>query len=361
MYELAGRVGPEEIFAISRYAFAELALSGVTAVGEFHYLHHQPDGRPYADRTILADAVIRAAREVGLRITLLRVLYHRAGWNRPPEGAQRRFSDPALEPALEDVSELERRHAADPLVRIGVAPHSVRAVPSAWLLEAARFAEARLAPLHAHLSEQRREVRECLAEHGLRPVHLLEQAGALSDRFVAVHATHLSPSERRALGQAHAFACIARTTERDLGDGLPDAAGLLREGVRLCAGVDSHASSDPFEEVRAIELDERSRAEARIVCAQADTLLEAASAHGYQAIGMAGLAIEDEVRLDPADPALVGLDAETAVDAAIFAAGPRAVREVRVAGRPIVSEGQLPGFEAIREAYLETLRSLGLG
>ena len=356
MYELAERLGPDEIYAVSRFAFAELALAGVTAVGEFHYLQHGPNGTPYAQRTEMADAVIRAARDVGLRIALLRVLYHRGGYGRPAEGAQRRFSDAEVDHALSDVDTLRTTYADDPHVRIGIAPHSVRAVPRPWLAAAAAHAEAHALPLHAHVAEQRREIRECLAEHGLRPVELLADDGILSSRFVAVHATHLRPHEARELGAAKAFACICRTTERDLGDGLPDVPTLRDAGARFCTGVDSHAISDPFEEARAIELDARLREERRHVAAEAPALLAALTRDGYESLALEGLG--DTVVLDARDPALVGATTETLDDAVVFGASPRAVKRVTVGGHAIVEDGALEGYDGIRHAFEAVLANL---
>ncbi|MAC27639.1 MAG: formimidoylglutamate deiminase [Sandaracinus sp.] len=354
MYRFAERLDPESMYALARFAYAELARHGVTAVGEFHYVHHQPDGTPYGERTTMADAVIRAARDAGLRVTLLRVLYHRAGAGRAPEGAQRRFSDARLEDALADVEALARRWAEEPAVRVGLAPHSVRAVPAEWLEEAARFAAERALPLHAHVAEQRREIRECLAEHGRRPVELLAERGVLGPAFVAVHATHLRPHEVRLLGAARSFACVCRTTERDLGDGAPPLGPLLDAGARLCVGVDSHALGDPFEELRAVELDERVRTEARTVACDGAGLLAAGSAEGYAAIGFEGAEGADRVELDAADPSLAGLggaDAATWADGVIFGASGRAVRRVEVAGEAIVEGGVPRGGSAARRAF----------
>jgi formiminoglutamate deiminase len=374
MYALAERLTPEDLYDLSHFAFVELALSGVTAVGEFHYLHHQPGGAPYADRTLLAETVIRAARDAGLRIVLLRVAYARAGFGRALEGPQRRFRDLDPDDVLRDVETLRARHAADPQVSIGLAPHSVRAVPRAWLGPLAAHARAHALPLHAHVSEQRREVQECLAEHGLRPVELLAAEGALGDRLVAVHATHLTDSEARLLGAASASVCVCRTTERDLGDGAPALGRLRGAGARLCVGVDSHAASDPFEEARAMELDERTRVEVRQVALGAPELLRALGANGYAALGLRGLEAEDEVRLEAADPAFAGALAESAArgdragdgaargeregeddgqldEAVAWCATARAVREVRVAGRPIVEGGVHPAAGRARERF----------
>jgi len=356
MYQLAERIDPDSLYALSRLAYVELAMAGVTAVAEFHYLHHQSDGTPYADRTLLADAVIRAARDTGLRITLLRVLYHRDGHERPASGAQRRFSDPDVELGLADVDALRKAHADDPAVGVGIAPHSVRAVPLPWIVEAARHAEVHHLPLHMHVAEQRREVAECIAEHGAPPVRTLADAGVLGSRFVAVHATHLEDDEIRALGAARSFACICRTTERDLGDGLCRSADLASAGVLLCTGVDSHAISDPFEEARSIELDDRTRTESRHVAANAEELLVAATTNGYRAAGLDDEG--DEVELDAGDPSLAGLDDANLDDAVVFAASPRAVSTVRVAGQVIVDGGRHPDLESARADYETALASL---
>jgi formiminoglutamate deiminase len=358
MYQLAEGIDPESIYAISRLAYAELAAAGVTAVGEFHYVHHQADGTPYDDRVVLAEAVVRAARDAGLRICLLRVLYARAGAGKDPEGAQRRFSDGDVDLALADVDTLAARFADDEGVTVGVAPHSVRAVPRPWIAEAARFAAERNLPLHMHVAEQRRELEECIAEHGAPPVRMLAEDGVLSPSFVAVHATHLADDEIAALGDAGAFVCVCRTTERDLGDGLCNAAGLVEAGARLCTGVDSHAISDPFLEARAIELDDRSRAEARHVAAEAPALLEAASANGYGAIGMAGLHDDDQVELDGDDPALIGAGEPLLDDAVMFAASPRAVRQVRVSGKELLDGGRPRGWTEIRRGFEAALTRL---
>ena len=244
-------------------------------------------------------------------------------------------------------------------MQVGIAPHSVRAVSLPWLRAAHAHARQGALPFHMHVAEQRRELAECLAEHGRRPVELLADEGIVDERFVGVHATHLSRSEAQALGRAGAFACLCRTTERDLGDGSPDVGELRRAGVRLCVGVDSHARSDALEELRAIELDERVRAEARLVAAQGTELLAMGSAEGYAAIGQD--AAGDEIALDANDPSLLGLDGvgdsgDDGVldDAVVFGADSRAVREVRVAGRALDLES--PSEESA--AYARTLRAL---
>ena len=360
MYQVARKLDPETIHAISHFAFVELAAAGVTAVGEFHYVHHQPDGTPYADRTAMADAVVRAALDAGLRIALLRVVYERGGSGLPPEAGQRRFVDRDSEAAFRDLETLTARYGGDERVRFGLAPHSVRAVTRDAIAASAAHAAERGLPFHMHVAEQRREIAECVAEHGRRPVELLDELGVLDGRFVAVHATHLGEGEASLLGRNRSFACICRTTERNLGDGSPDILALRDAGARLCVGVDSHATSDPFEDARAIELDERTRAERRVAAAEAHCLLEALSREGYAAIGMDGAETADIVILDALDPALLGIPDELLVDGVVFAAGTRAIRQVHVAGQQIVDGGVHVGYDAARTGYLSALRTLGL-
>lgn len=328
MYALADALTPESIHAISLVAYRELYRAGVRTVGEFHYVHHQPGGVPYDDRTVLADAVIQAARDAGLRIALLRVVYARAGAGRPPEGAQRRFADPDLDRALADVDTLRARYAGAADVRIGVAPHSVRAVPPAYLRPIAEYAGAAL-PLHMHVAEQPAEIAACLAETNRRPVELLAEHGVLGPRFVAVHATHLADHEPRLLGEARAFACLCPTTERDLGDGLPDVGALRAAGVRLCAGVDSHVITDPLEDLRGIELGERLRTQRRVTLraegrTPAEELWRAGSIEGAEACGFDDAG--GTVAIDTAAPELALVKDEHLLDAIVYSAGPRVFR-----------------------------------
>jgi formimidoylglutamate deiminase len=327
MYDLASSLTPESIHAISLVAFRELARAGVRTVGEFHYVHHQADGTPYADRTVLGDAVVRAAKEAKLRIALLRVAYHRAGPGQPPEPGQRRFCDPSVDDVLRDVDTLRARWGGDPEVTIGLAPHSVRAVPPSWLAPLRDYAGRFAMPLHMHVAEQAREVDECLAETGRRPVELLADHGVLGDRFVAVHATNLLAHEAALLGRARAFACICPTTERDLGDGLPDLGSLRRAGVRLCTGVDSHVLIDPIEDLRALETHERLRTRSRVTFgrpgaarAPAEELWRAGSVEGAAACGFENSA-GGQIVIRANHPALELVHPDLVLDAIVFGAG----------------------------------------
>jgi formimidoylglutamate deiminase len=321
MYRVAASLTPESIARVSRVAFRELARAGVRTVGEFHYVHHQADGTPYDDRTILSDAVIRAAKDEGLRIALLRVAYHRAGAGKTAELGQRRFCDANVDEVLRDVDTLRARYAGDPDVRIGVAPHSVRAVPPSWLAPLGAYADLHALPFHMHVAEQPRENEECVLETGKRPVELLAEQGILSARFVAVHATHLAPHEAKLLGDARAFACICATTERDLGDGLPDIRALRTAGARVCTGIDSHVITDPIEELRALETHERLRTETRVTFAPesgslAEQLWREGSIEGANACGFGDVGGAVVIRRD--HPALALVDDGDLLDAIVF-------------------------------------------
>jgi formiminoglutamate deiminase len=331
MYDVAAALDPESIREASLVCFRELAQAGVRTVGEFHYVHHQADGVPYEDRTVLAEAVIGAAKAAGLRIALLRAVYHRAGPGRPPEPGQRRFCDARVEDVLRDVDALRLRYAADPEVVVGLAPHSVRAVPPDWLSLLRDFAERHAMPLHMHVAEQQREVDECVAETGRRPLELLADHGLLGPRFVAVHATRVAPHEARLLGAAGAFACICPTTERDLGDGLPDLSSLRAAGVRLCVGGDSHVVIDPIDDLRSLETHERLRTGRRITFrphagTPAEQLWREGSLQGAAACGFAGAGGQVVIRRD--HPSLALVEDDYLLDALVFGCGPSVVDRV---------------------------------
>ncbi len=360
MYELAAKLDPDDIYNISRFAFVELALAGVTAVGEFHYVHHQPDGTPYDDRVILSDAVIRAARDAGLRITLIRTAYLRGGYQQAPMSGQKRFIDPLVEHVFHDIEKLKKRYKTDDQVHVAIAAHSIRAVPIEQVRELSDFARENKMPLHMHVSEQRRELAECKQEYGITPIALLNQHGVLSNNFVGIHATHISSDEIKMLGETQSYVCLCRTTERDLGDGLAPTAELINAGAEICVGVDSHAVSDAFEEMRAVELDERSRTEARTVAAEAPKLLDAATRAGFTAIGMKEKWHQDQVFLSAADPSIACVDDALLSDAVVFGATPRAVQRVTINGRVIVEDGRHVNYEAVLKGYEKTMQKLSL-
>ncbi|HEY8093467.1 MAG TPA: formimidoylglutamate deiminase, partial [Acidimicrobiales bacterium] len=251
MYRLAATLTPDTYRRLATATFAEMVSSGITAVGEFHYLHHGPGGVPYDAPNAMGDALVEAAAEAGIRLTLLDTCYLHGGIGQEPNEVQRRFSDGSVE----QWAERARGLAPSPTVRIGAAVHSVRAVDPEAMVQVAAWAAERGAPVHAHVSEQPAENDDCLAAYGQTPTAVMGAAGLLGERFTAVHATHLTEGDVAALGASHV--CFCPTTERDLGDGIGPAAALVGAGARLCLGSDSHAVIDLFEEARAVELDER--------------------------------------------------------------------------------------------------------
>jgi formiminoglutamate deiminase len=345
MYSVADIVTPEQYFALARAAYAEMALAGFTVVGEFHYLHHRPGGGGYDDPNAMGRAILAAGKEAGVEVVLLDTCYLEAGPGRPLQGAQLRFGDGNVEAWAARAGELADTAAVEGSGLVGAAIHSVRAVPPVATRRVAEWALERSAPLHFHCSEQPAENEEALSAYGATPVQLLAQAGALGPRSVAVHATHLGEADAKELGVSGTCVCMCPTTERDLADGIGPARRLLALGSPLALGSDSHAVVDPFEEMRALELDERlasgERGNFSVV-----QLLDAATSAGYEALGLpAGGrlspgAVADFVTVCLDAPALAGLTEDFLLEAAVFAAGRHDVTDVVVAGRPVVRDGQ---------------------
>ncbi|MHC0433893.1 formimidoylglutamate deiminase [Streptomyces sp. O3] len=340
MYEAAARLTPDTYHALARAVYAEMALAGVTAVGEFHYLHHAPGGTRYDDPNAMGEALIAAAADAGIRVTLLDTAYLAAGFGQPPNAAQARFSDGTAEAWAERAALLKEREG----VRIGAAIHSVRAVPADQLGVVAQWAAERSAPLHVHLSEQTAENDACQAAHGCTPTRLLADHGVLGARTTGVHNTHLTDADIALIGSSATGTCMCPTTERDLADGIGPAPALQRAGSPLSLGSDSHAVIDLLEEARAMELNERLRTRTRGHWTAA-ALLRAASADGHAALGWSdagalvpgGLADFTTIALDSVRTAgpEPGLGAETAV----FAATAADVRHTVVGGRHVVRDG----------------------
>jgi formimidoylglutamate deiminase len=368
MYLAASGLDPDELRAVSRQAFLELALAGVTTVGEFHYLHHQPDGTPYADEQELALQVLRAAGEVGLRIALLRVGYARAGFKVDANPRQRRFLDPDVGTFLRRAADLRARVTGS-LVTVGLAPHSVRAVPRDWLDAVARQWPA--GPVHMHVAEQPAEVDACLVEHGLRPVELADVSGLLGPRFTGVHAIHLAPNELNRLGETRSNVCACPSTERNLGDGVVAADELLRRGAFVCLGTDSQAHVDLLDDARQLEGHLRLVRGRRNVLdgldaaprqsALAARLLDSATAAGARSLGLEVGALEpgrpaDFCTVDVTTPALAGLPREALLSGVVLAGAP--VREVAVNGRLIVRAGRHDGAEGIVRDFTRVMARL---
>ncbi len=276
MYAVAAELTPDSYHELARETYAEMRAVGITAVGEFHYLHHQPDGTPYDDPNAMGRALLAAADDAGVRIRLLDTCYLAAGFGRAPEGVQRRYSDGDAHAWAERVAALDDE-------RVGVAIHSVRAVPPEQLPVVVEAAQGR--PLHVHLSEQVAENDACLAATGRTPTRLLADAGALGPRTTAVHATHLTDDDVRLLGESGTRVCFCPTTERDLADGVGPSRRLHEAGAVLTLGSDSHAVIDLFEEMRAVELDERLVTQQRGHWS-ATELLAAATYDGHASLGL---------------------------------------------------------------------------
>ncbi|MFI1647602.1 formimidoylglutamate deiminase [Streptomyces avidinii] len=359
MYKVAQNLTPESYFALARAVYAEMALAGITNVGEFHYVHHAPGGAAYADPNAMGEALIEAAAAAGIRITLLDTAYLSSGFGEAPNSHQLRFSDGTAEAWAERASALKpREHAL-----IGAAIHSVRAVPAAELATVARWAEERRAPLHVHLSEQTAENDACLAAHGRTPTQLLAEHGVLGPRTTGVHNTHLTDVDIALLGGTTTGTCMCPTTERDLADGIGPATRLQQAGSPLSLGSDSHAVIDLLEEARAMELNERLRSRTRGHWT-ANALLTAATEDGHAALGRpdagrleaGALADFTTIALDSVRTAgpLPRLGAETAV----FAATASDVRHTVVGGRHVVRDGAHTLVPDVASALAESIAAL---
>ena len=338
MYAVAARLDPDSYRDLARAVFAEMVLAGYTAVGEFHYLHHGPGGMPYAEPNVMSAALVDAAADAGIRLTLLDVCYLAggldAGGHLPLNPVQRRFADPDVEAWRSRSRQLPAAEG----IRHGVAVHSVRAVPAAALSVVAESSPE--APLHVHLSEQPAENVACQRFYGRTPSQLLEETGVLGARTTAVHATHVDAGDIALLGRSHSTVCFCPTTEADLADGIGPALQLAEAGSLLSLGSDQHVMIDPFTELRGLELHERLRSGERSRFSPAE-LMTTASAAGYRSLGWEGGEI---VPGAPADFAVVRTDsvrtAGARPDQIGFAATAADVDRVVVGGRSIVTDGE---------------------
>ncbi|MFJ7208753.1 formimidoylglutamate deiminase [Streptomyces sp. NPDC098789] len=359
MYKAAQNLTPENYFALARAVYAEMALAGITAVGEFHYVHHAPGGAAYADPNAMGEALIEAAAAAGIRITLLDTAYLSAGFGEAPQPHQLRFSDGTADAWAERVGALKpREHAL-----IGAAVHSVRAVPAEQLATVAAWAAERRAPLHVHLSEQTAENDACLAAHGRTPTQLLADHGVLGPRTTGVHNTHLTDADIALLGGTSTGTCMCPTTERDLADGIGPATRLQHAGSPLSLGSDSHAVIDLLEEARAMELNERLRSRTRGHWT-ANALLTAATEDGHAALGWEGAGRLEAGAL--ADFTTVALDSvrtagpvpRLAAETAVFAASAADVRHTVVGGRHIVRDGAHALVDDVPAALTEAIAAI---
>jgi len=351
MYRVAARLDPDRYYRLARAVFAEMALAGIGTVGEFHYVHHRPGGDAYDDPNAMGAVLVAAARDAGLRLTLLDTLYVHGGLDadssrghRPLRPEQARFSDGSAERWAERADGLAAA-ASGPAVRVGAAVHSVRAVDPASIKVAVDWARGRDAPLHFHASEQPAENEHCLAVHGRTPVEVIAEAGGLGPDTTLVHATHVTDQDRAIIGEAGAHCCFCPTTEHDLADGVGPAEALTRAGARLCVGSDSHAVVDLFAEARTVELDQRAASGDRGVFGVED-LAAMATAAGYRSLGwpdggtLAAGALADFATVGLDSVRLAGTDGDNALAAVIFAATAADVRHLVVGGKAVVRKGR---------------------
>ncbi len=349
MYDVAGRLDPDGYHELARATYREMVAAGITSVGEFHYLHHQPDGTRYDDPNAMGLALVEAAREAGIRITLLDTCYLSAGFGDPPQGVQVRYADRDAGEWSERVAGLDTLAGArystnegrSGGVVIGAAVHSVRAVPAEQLPTVAEWAGG-AKPLHVHLSEQLSENTACVAAYSRTPTEVLALHGVLGPRTSAIHATHLTEGDIRLLGSTGTHACFCPTTERDLGDGVGPSRRLHVAGAPLTLGSDSHAVIDLFEEMRAVELDERLASQQRGHWS-APELLNAATTTGHRSLGWddaGAIAVgwrADLVTIDPTSTRTAGTGRDES--SVVFAATAEDVTQVMVDGRIVVRKG----------------------
>jgi formiminoglutamate deiminase len=362
MYRAAGRLDPDGYRRLARAVYAEMAMAGITSVGEFHYLHHDAGGAFYADPNEMGKALIAGAADAGVRLTLLDTCYLSSGVDGAPltQGPQQRFGDGSGDAWAERVEALHRAASSDQVI-VGAALHSVRGVPLEHMPAVVEWADHHQAPLHVHSSEQTAEIDQCLAVHGATPTALLRDAGVLGPRTTAVHATHLTLEDLSDLDRTATGVCFCPTTERDLGDGIGPASELLAGRGLFSLGSDSHAVIDLFEEARGTELDERLARRERGVIA-ADRLLAAATLDGQHALGWTDAGtLSVGARAD-----LVAVDVESVrtagggatVENVVFAASAADVTDVVVDGRIVVADRRHRGVDDVTAELVTAITEL---
>ena len=365
MYRFVGLLSPEDAEAVAAQLYVELLEGGFTGVCEFHYMHHQPDGTPYADRAEMAHRHLAAARATGIGITMLPTLYRHGGiFGRDPAPGQRRFLND-LDGYAVIMETVRKAVAGDPQAACGMAPHSLRAVTPEML----RTVMAMEGPIHIHAAEQVKEVEECLAATGARPVQWLLDNAGLDARWVLIHATHMTEDEARRLAASGAVAGLCPTTEASLGDGFFELPTYLEAQGRLGIGTDSHVGTAVRDELRLIETAQRLKLRARAVAATEAAphpgrlLYDAALAGGAQASARPVGAIApgmrcDLVELDPDHPNLTGQRGDMLLDAWIFAGNANPVRTVIVGGRAVVESGRHIRAMEVAENFTRSMRRL---
>jgi formimidoylglutamate deiminase len=361
MYRAAAFVSPEDLYDVACATFFEMLASGITVVGEFHYLHNDPAGQPYSDPNLLAHQVIKAAQSVGIRICLLRAAYLRAGFQREQHPGQRRFYEDA-DAYARNLDALLGATSGQRLVSVGAAPHSIRAVPLSVFREIAALTQARELPLHTHISEQPAENDACQAEYGQTPVALTAENGILGPRTTLVHSIHLTGAEFEQIAAAGSTICSCPTTERNLGDGIFPADVAARLRIPVAFGTDSQAQIDILEDARQNEYHLRLRQKGRGVLDGvhgqeiATRLFRSATVSGYRALGIAGGSLAagepaDFFTVDLDDLGVLGVDQASLVAQAVFALSRSAICDVAVAGRMVIEDGRHAHQDEIRSRY----------
>ncbi|HUV97200.1 MAG TPA: formimidoylglutamate deiminase [Acidobacteriaceae bacterium] len=367
MYHAAASLSPEQMFAVARAAFLEMVLAGTTTVGEFHYVHRTPDGKAYPNPNVMAQQIFAAAESVGIRICLLRAAYQRAGFELPEDPGQVRFLETTDE-FLANVAELHREYDSSD-AWVGVAPHSVRAVPLEAIESMAAWAREHHRRLHIHVSEQMAEIEECQREYGTTPVRLLERNGLLRDHFTAVHATHIDREEMDLLAANRAAICACPTTERNLGDGIFAARDVMERGIPVCLGSDSQAQIEPLEDARELEYHLRLQQQQRSLLDGIDgqelsaRLFRCATANGAHALGCDAGDFEpgklaDLFTVNLNDISIAGNLGEDLLPTIVFGMRTAAVADVCVGGRFVVSDHRHPQQQEILNQYQEVARKV---
>jgi formimidoylglutamate deiminase len=369
MYHAAAQLDPQDVYDVARMAFLEMVLSGTTTVGEFHYLHNAPGGRPYDDSNLLGKQIIAAAQSVGIRIVLLRSAYMRSGYELAQDPGQIRFFEPASQ-FLDSMDALMKHYGTDAAgVQLGVAPHSLRAVPLGPLKEIAAWARQRNLPLHMHVAEQVAENEACVREYGSTPVALLGKEELLGTDFTAVHAIHITSDEIDLLAKANTTVCSCPTTERNLGDGVIVADQAMRKGIRFALGSDSQAQIDPLEDARQLEYHLRLEQQKRAILDQIDgqalapRLFECATVQGARALQVSSGdftpgASADFFTIDLEDPSIAGNSPDDLLPLTVFSLERTAIRDVMVNGRWVVRDQRHPLQEEIVSRYKELHRKV---
>jgi formimidoylglutamate deiminase len=342
MYQEANQLTPDSLYRVALHTYREMLSAGYTSVGEFHYVHHQVTGEPYANPNAMSEAVLRAGKAAGIRVVLLMVAYARGGINQPPEEEQRRFCDASVEDFLARVDALRSTG-----VPVGIAPHSIRAVPEDWLRPLAAYSQSHNLPFHIHVDEQRAEIKQCLDAYGCTPIELLERYEVLDARTTIIHATHANEAEIEILKKRRATVCVCPTTEGDLGDGIAPYAELVAAGIPLAIGADSNVCLSPFEELRWAEYTARMRYERRRIliadplASPGPFLLDMGTRNGARSLGLNTGVIApgmqaDFVAINLKHPMVAGCDEDDLLDTLFFGVSSEVIDSVWVQGKKVV-------------------------